>query len=66
MSFHYDIGINNPIISIIYQIIDDSQFKGIRFKNIVKSNKKYIGVTAKIIENISCIYIWKGLVVFLL
>ena len=57
LSFHYDIGINNSIVSTVLQIIDDSPFRGLRMKNLVKSSKRYIGISVKIIEDIRCVYI---------
>lgn len=57
ISFHYDIGINNPIVSIILQIVDDSQFKGVRFSNLIKSNKTHIGITSSLVEGYRCVYI---------
>lgn len=57
ISFHYDIGINSPIISTILQIVDDSQFKGVRFSNLIKSNKTHIGITSSLVEGYRCVYI---------
>jgi len=44
-NFHYDIGTNLPDVSAVLQLVDDNVgFAGLRRKNIISENHKYIGV----------------------
>jgi len=44
-SFHYDIGTSLPDVSAVLQLVDDNVgFAGLRRKNIISENHKYIGV----------------------
>lgn len=56
LTFHYDIGIKNAIISAVLQFVDDSPFKKLRSRNILNSSKKYVGITAKEISGVVCLY----------
>ena len=40
---HFDIGSNNPVASTVLQIVDDSNFRGIRRSNILSNILKYVG-----------------------
>lgn len=55
-NFHYDIGINSALVSLVSQIVDDSPFKGIRSKNILNSNNVFVGITSKVVEGELCSY----------
>lgn len=56
LTFHYDIGIKNGIISAVLQFVDDSPFKKLRSRNILNNLKKYVGITAKEINGEVCMY----------
>lgn len=56
-TFHYDVGIKNSIISAVLQFVDDSPFKKLRSKNILNSSKRYVGITAKEINGLVCVYL---------
>ena len=44
-SFHYDMGTNIPEVSTVLQLVDDNVgFAGLRRKNILSENHKYVGV----------------------
>lgn len=54
--FHYDKGINNPLLSVVLQVVDDGIHKGARRKNILGQNMKYIGISVKVIKGEMCGY----------
>lgn len=56
ISFHYEKEINNPIVSIINQIIDDGVFRGTRKAKILGHEFKYLGVSSKVINSKACVY----------
>jgi hypothetical protein len=60
IGFYYDIGIKNPIISTVLQIVDDSPFRGNRRNNIMNSTFTHIGITSKIINGNICSYFTFG------
>lgn len=57
LSFHYDIGVSNAILSVIFQVIDDSPFKGLRSKNLLNGNKEYVGISCKEVEGNTVAYL---------
>lgn len=56
IAFHYDIGVLNPTVAVVLQLVDDSPFRGNRRANILNSNYNYIGISTKIIGNLICSY----------
>ena len=56
IAFHYDIGIKNPSLSIVLQIVDDSPFRGNRRNNILNSDYSYIGISSKLVNGYLCSY----------
>ena len=40
---HFDIGSSNALVSAALQVVDDSNFKGVRRSNILNKNFKYVG-----------------------
>ena len=55
--FHFDIGVSDPLTSIVLQIIDDNVLNFQRRNNILNRNYKYIGVSSKKIEGSFCLYV---------
>lgn len=43
--FNLDLGVNDPELSLVLQVVDDSNFKGRRAANILSKDLKYIGVS---------------------
>ena len=60
IGFYYDIGIKNPIISTVLQIVDDSPFRGNRRNDILNSTFTHIGITSKIVDGNICSYFTFG------
>ncbi|MCQ2817148.1 MAG: hypothetical protein MJ252_07775 [archaeon] len=58
INFHYDLSLLEPELSVLMQIIDDTNFIHQRRKNIFNSEAKYIGVNiGKKTEEVYCYYI---------
>lgn len=55
--FHFDIGVSDPLTSLVLQIIDDNVLNFQRRNNILNRNYKYIGVSSKKIEGSFCVYV---------
>ena len=55
-AFHFDIGANNPEISLILQLVDDNSFNGIRRMNLLNAKYKYVGITHKLTNTLCCSY----------
>lgn len=45
--FHFDLGMSDPVLSLVLQIVDDNNFKGQRRYNILSGTYKYIGISYK-------------------
>lgn len=45
-TFNLDLGINDPELSLILQVVDDSNFKGRRAANLLSKELKYIGISS--------------------
>ena len=57
INFHYDISIGNPELSVLLQIVDDTNSKMQRRKNILSKKCKYIGITVgQLQEGLFCFY----------
>jgi hypothetical protein len=55
--FHFDLGVADPLTSIVLQIVDDNVLNFQRRNNILNPMYKYIGVSNKKLEGSFCIYI---------
>ena len=61
INFHYDIMNNNTELSVILQIVDDTNSMFHRRNNIFNKEAKYIGINVgKISENLFCYYLLFG------
>lgn len=56
-SFHFDLGVVDPLTSVVLQIVDDNFFSLQRRKNILNPKFKYVGITSKKINNNFCVYL---------
>ena len=57
INFHYDISIGNPELSVLLQIVDDTNSRMQRRKNIFNEKCKYIGITVgQLKEGLFCFY----------
>jgi len=45
--FHFDLGMSDPVLSLVLQVVDDNNFKGQRRNNIFGQNFKSVGVSYK-------------------
>lgn len=45
LTFNLDLGVSDPVISAVLQIVDDSNFKGRRRANILDKDVKYAGIS---------------------
>lgn len=55
--FHFDLGVVDPLTSVVLQIVDDNLFSFQRRNNILNPSYKYIGITSKKIGNSFCVYL---------
>lgn len=55
--FHFDLGVVDPLTSVVLQIVDDNLFQFQRRNNILNPIYKYIGISNKKIDNRFCIYL---------
>ena len=61
VNFHYDIMNSNTELSVLLQIVDDTNFMFHRRNNILNKNSKYIGINIGKIENgLYCYYLLFG------
>lgn len=44
-AFHFDMGMSDPVLSLVLQVVDDNNFLGQRRNNILNPNYKYIGIS---------------------
>lgn len=58
--FHFDLGVTDPLISVVLQIVDDNLMNGERRNNILNPNYKYVGISKKRIGKLFCIYLAFG------
>ena len=63
-AFHFDIGSSDAEISLILQLVDDCSFNGIRRLNLLNYKYKYIGISHKIDEPVSCSYFFFSDVIY--
>ena len=57
IGFHYDKSLNDPELSVVLQLIDDTGNEKSRRKNILNKKVKYVGISAlNLKENIYCYY----------
>lgn len=56
-SFHFDLGVIDPLTSVVLQVVDDNYFNFLRRKNILNPKFKYLGITNKKINNNFCVYL---------
>ena len=58
IGFHYDKSLNDPELSVVLQLIDDTGNEKSRRKNILNKKVKYVGISAlNLKENIYCYYL---------
>lgn len=58
VGFHYDISVNDAILSTIIQVVDDNNSNGQRRRHILNERVKYVGINiGKVQEGIYCIYL---------
>lgn len=55
--FHFDLGVVDPLTSVILQLVDDNYFNFQRRANILNPSYKYIGVSNRKIGNNFCVYL---------
>lgn len=56
-NFHYDISIGNPELSVLLQVVDDTNSKNQRRLNIFSNTTKYIGITVgHLKDGLFCFY----------
>lgn len=55
--FHFDLGVVDPLTSVVLQLVDDNYFNFQRRANILNPNYKYIGVSNRKIGNNFCVYL---------
>lgn len=55
--FHFDLGVVDPMTSVVLQIVDDNLFSFQRRNNILNPNYKFIGISNKKIDNHFCVYL---------
>ena len=55
-AFHFDVGPYDAEISLILQLVDDNSFNGIRRRNLLNDKYKYIGISHKDSDTVSCSY----------
>ena len=61
INFHYDIMTSNTELSVVLQIVDDTNSNFHRRNNIFRKEGKYIGINvAKISEELFCYYLLFG------
>lgn len=58
IGFHYDKSLNDPELSVVLQLVDDTGNEKSRRKNILNKKVKYVGISAlNLKENIYCYYL---------
>ena len=58
--FHFDLGVTDPLTSVVLQIVDDNLMNGERRNNIFNPNYRYVGISKKRIGKLFCIYLAFG------